>query len=279
MQNNALQMASDAIEYIEEHLASDITLGDLARQLYYSRCHLQRVFRQVVGISPHTYSVRRRLTRAAWLLTHTNTPIVQIALGCGYQSQQSFGAAFLAMYKLSPAKFRLQGSFYPLQSHVELLQGDMLPRFAPANVRHATGADWQSYMRLGAICVDGFPHWHRRAFLQALQAATASHRALVLDHGGRVVALCIVSATAPHIDYIALHPQYRHTGGDTALLQYLQCQVYPGQTITTTTYRPGDKADTGYYHWLVGLGFVPLGHLTEYGYPTCLLGLKPLHCQ
>ena len=40
---------------------------------------------------------------------------VEIALSCGYESQQAFTAAFKEMYKLPPARYRAQGVFYPLQ--------------------------------------------------------------------------------------------------------------------------------------------------------------------
>jgi hypothetical protein len=42
----------------------------------------------------------------------------------------------------------------------------------------------------------------------------------------------------------------------------------PGQEISMTTYREGDKADTGHRDLLKRLGFAERELLIEYGYPT-----------
>ncbi len=45
-------------------------------------------------------------------------------------------------------------------------------------------------------------------------------------------------------------------------------ELLKGQEISITTYREGDKADTGYRDEIKGLGFAEAELLVEYGYPT-----------
>lgn len=47
--------------YIRENLADDVTLKHLGEQFNLSPYHLQRVFKQVMGISPHQYAIACRM--------------------------------------------------------------------------------------------------------------------------------------------------------------------------------------------------------------------------
>ena len=51
-------------------------------------------------------------------------------------------------------------------------------------------------------------------------------------------------------------------------LEVLREKYLPGQEISMTTYREGDKADTGHRDLLKSLGFAERELLTEDGYPT-----------
>lgn len=95
-----------ALEYIESHLEQKLTLEAIAAAVHYSPYHLHRSFAACTGQTLCSYAVRRQITQAAKYLIVTEAPILDIALGCGYASQQSFSAAFKALYKLPPAQYR-----------------------------------------------------------------------------------------------------------------------------------------------------------------------------
>ena len=107
MDVHTVTVIEGAIEYIETHLDQRIDLESVASSLHYSRYHLHRMFTDTVGMTIHDYAVRRRLTEAAKLLVFSERSILEIALVCGYESQQSFTDAFKAMYKFPPAAGRL----------------------------------------------------------------------------------------------------------------------------------------------------------------------------
>lgn len=90
-------------------------MESLAKHAGYSKYHLHRMFAGVVGLTVHSYVVRRRLTEAARSLVFTKKPVMEIALLAGYDTQQSFTAAFKSVFMASPQAFRNNGEFHPLQ--------------------------------------------------------------------------------------------------------------------------------------------------------------------
>ena len=52
--------------------------------------HLERCFRQAIGMGPHEFSVRLRLRHAHWMTQHTRLPLSQIALECGFGDSAGF---------------------------------------------------------------------------------------------------------------------------------------------------------------------------------------------
>ena len=83
------------------------------------------------------------------------------------------------------------------------------------------------------------------------------------------------SAGTGSIDFFAVHPQYRNLGIAKLFLDKLVDELLCGREITLTTYRAGDKADTGYREEYHRLGFAERELLVEYGYPTQRFVLLP----
>lgn len=113
--NDHVVSIETVIDYIETHLDGKIDLEQVSEAVHYSKYHLHRMFTNTVGMTIHDYVQRRQLTEAAKLLVFSDKPIIEIAFICGYESQQSFSAAFKSMYKIPPAEYRDNGTFYPLQ--------------------------------------------------------------------------------------------------------------------------------------------------------------------
>ncbi len=66
----------------------------------------------------------------------------------------------------------------------------------------------------------------------------------------------------------SVHPQYRRLGITKLFLNKLAEELLYGKEITVTTYRAGDKADTGWREEYRRLGFAERELLVEYGYPA-----------
>lgn len=119
------------IDYIDENLDHPLDLEEISSAFGYSRYHLSRMFTYCAGFSLHEYVSRRKLTEAARALAETDRRIIDIALDCGYENQQSFTVAFSGLYGCTPAKYRSLRCFAPLQLHLHVspekhLQGDRM---------------------------------------------------------------------------------------------------------------------------------------------------------
>ena len=115
MKEHIAEKLTAVMDHIEIHLQERLDLDTVAEAARYSKYHLHRMFRAETGITLHDYIRRRKLTEAAKLLAFSRTPIIQVSLAAGYESQQAFTGIFKAMYKTTPQKFREDRRFYPLQ--------------------------------------------------------------------------------------------------------------------------------------------------------------------
>ncbi len=271
MKNLATVIA--AIRYIEAHLTSEkIDLDIVAAAVHYSKYHLHRIFTAAVGLTIHDYAQRRQLTEAAKLLVFSYKPIIEVAILAGYDSQQAFSSVFKAMYKQSPHRFRRNAVFYPLQLEYNFQDQREALESAQKNssreIRFADETDIPSWLDLVRLAVDGFPHLEEAEHLAALRRCIAAKSALLMTEGGISIGGMMINYETGSIDFLAVHPLYRRRGVPSDFLSAALSELLKKGAISITTFREGDKADTGYRQALKELGFAEAELLTEFGYPT-----------
>lgn len=98
-----LRMVGD---FVEEHLAQDVSLDDLANLAGLSAFHFSRAFKQSTGLTPHKFVVERRLERGRRALVDTQDPIAAIAQACGFADQAHFARTFKQRFGVSPTEMR-----------------------------------------------------------------------------------------------------------------------------------------------------------------------------
>ena len=113
-ENNAMGIGR-AVAFLEADLMEERRLSQAADACGYSKYHFERIFAAMVGCTVYQYVKRRRLTEAARRLAQTDEAVVDIALACGYDSQQAFTKAFRGLYGQTPRAYRTKGVFHPLQ--------------------------------------------------------------------------------------------------------------------------------------------------------------------
>jgi AraC family transcriptional regulator len=94
------------LAYIEEHLAEDIAVADLANVACLSIFHFTRAFAATMGVPPHRYVSRRRLESAKAMIATGRASLGEIALDCRFSSQSSFTRAFRRATGVTPAEYR-----------------------------------------------------------------------------------------------------------------------------------------------------------------------------
>ena len=263
------------IDYIENNLDGKIDLETVANEIHYSKYHLHRMFTSTVGMTIHDYVQRRQLTEAAKLLVFSDKPIIEIAFICGYESQQAFSSAFKSMYKIPPAQYRENREFYPLQLRFTLHRNIANKEFKKDDICFAEKSDIPIWMDLMRLVIDGYPVMNEADYLKEIIRHIEEKHALVLKDDGILVGAMAFSDNPSCIDYLGIHPQYRKQDIQKLFLDILLETYLPGKEISMTTYREGDRADTGHRELLKNLGFAEKELMIEYGYPTQRFTISP----
>jgi AraC family transcriptional regulator len=94
------------VQYIEENIAENISLAELAELARLSIFHFSRAFKQSFGMPPHRYHTSRRIERAKMLLAKPSQSVTEIALDMGFSDTSSFTAAFRRLAGRTPTDYR-----------------------------------------------------------------------------------------------------------------------------------------------------------------------------
>lgn len=94
------------LSHIEEHLAEDVTLAELAGVARLSRFHFARSFRAETGATPQRFVTHRRVERAKRLMLEQRLALADIALACGFAHQAHFTTAFRRTVGTTPGRWR-----------------------------------------------------------------------------------------------------------------------------------------------------------------------------
>jgi AraC family transcriptional regulator len=97
------------IEYIEAHIAEDISLSKLAAQLKLSQSHFSSLFRKSSGLSPYQFLIRQRVNRAKKLLLKGDLTIADVAIAVGFYDQSHLTRHMRRLLDVSPRQLRQRG--------------------------------------------------------------------------------------------------------------------------------------------------------------------------
>ena len=91
-----------ALAWSDKQCGHSPTLEQLASVAGLSVSSFKRVFKEVVGIPPHTYVLRKRIDHAQNLLRTGTGSVTGIAFECGFPSSQYFATAFKRITGMTP---------------------------------------------------------------------------------------------------------------------------------------------------------------------------------
>jgi len=104
------------VAWIEQHLDEPLTLERIAGQARLSAYHFSRSFTARMGRSVMAHVRGRRLVRGARRLCHErDLKLVDLALDCGFESQEAFTRAFKRVFGVSPGRFRTGFAVDPIE--------------------------------------------------------------------------------------------------------------------------------------------------------------------
>lgn len=95
-----------ALEYIDSHYESDLSLKEISRQINVSPYYLCRLFKSVVNQTMNSYIMERRCSQARLLLEKSDLPIREIAFQCGFMDPSYFSKCYQRIYGKLPLEER-----------------------------------------------------------------------------------------------------------------------------------------------------------------------------
>jgi len=97
-----------AKEFIQEHQAEDISLGQVARAVNTSTFYFCKMFKKVTRINFTDYLSRVRIEKSKNLLLNPNLRVSEIAFEVGFQSLTHFNRVFKKVLGQTPTDYRAQ---------------------------------------------------------------------------------------------------------------------------------------------------------------------------
>jgi len=127
-----MEMISEAIQYIEQHITDELTIDMVASHVNVSPFYFQKGFAMLCGITVSEYIRNRRLALAGNDIATGDEKIIEIAMKYGYVSPDSFTRAFTRFHGVTPTAARKEKvmlkSFAPL--HIKLsLEGGYIMEY------------------------------------------------------------------------------------------------------------------------------------------------------
>src|SRR6202162_39523 len=81
-------------ELVDAKMEDDLSLDEMAQSGNLSTAHFARMFRKSTGETPHQFVLRQKIERAKAMLRAPNARILDVAVACGFKTQQHFAQGF-----------------------------------------------------------------------------------------------------------------------------------------------------------------------------------------
>jgi len=93
-------------ELVDAKLPVDLGLDEMAQAVGLSTAHFARMFRKSTGKTPHQFVLRQRIERAKTMLRAPDARVLDVAIACGFKTQQHFAQVFRDVWGVSPTEYR-----------------------------------------------------------------------------------------------------------------------------------------------------------------------------
>lgn len=104
-------LADHMARLLTDDLQAPPSLAELAATLHFSENYLIRIFREIMGITPHAYVNAARIRKAKLLLSTSNITAERIAFECGFADYAHFYRMFRRETGISPKEYRRRKVF------------------------------------------------------------------------------------------------------------------------------------------------------------------------
>jgi AraC family transcriptional regulator len=93
-------------ELVQANMEGELTLHEMSQSVGLSTAHFSHMFHQSTGESPHQFVLRLRIERAKEMLRMPEARVLDVAVACGFKTQQHFARVFRRICGASPTVYR-----------------------------------------------------------------------------------------------------------------------------------------------------------------------------
>jgi len=93
-------------DLVQAKMEDELTLIEMAQAVELSPAHFSRMFRKSTGETPHQFVLRNRIERAKEMLRAPEARVLDVAVACGFKTQQHFARMFRRISGASPTEYR-----------------------------------------------------------------------------------------------------------------------------------------------------------------------------
>ena len=93
-------------ELVHAKTGDDLSLDEMAQSIGLSTAHFARMFRKSTGETPYQFVLRQRVERATAMLRAPDARVLDVAVACGFKTQQHFAKVFRDACGVSPTQYR-----------------------------------------------------------------------------------------------------------------------------------------------------------------------------
>lgn len=117
-------------DLVHAKMEDELTLREMAQSVELSISHFSQMFRTSTGETPHQFVLRQRIERAKEMLRAAEARVLDVAIACGFKTQQHFARVFRRFSGVSPTEYR--------QEHDESERSDPCGRSLDTTLRAVT---------------------------------------------------------------------------------------------------------------------------------------------
>lgn len=89
-------------ELVQANMKGELTLYEMSQSVGLSTTHFSQMFRQSTGESPQQFVLRHRIERAKAMLQAAEMRVLDVAVACGFKTQQHFARVFRRVVRRQP---------------------------------------------------------------------------------------------------------------------------------------------------------------------------------